>query len=412
MKRFFASWRGGFSPSARRLLLMTAIYGVVFSGWSLFFNLYILERGYSREFLGLLNSIPSLAGLLSGLFLGRLADRIGYRSSMILGLTVSVVAMLLQVSLASPQWMSLAAFVNGVASTLFMISQAPLLMHLADEEETRTLLFSLNYGLQTIAGAVGNLFAGQLPALFGGWLHVPARSAAAYQAVLVTSLLLGSLSIVPLWGIKENRIASDRHTHSSIFFAIRGQILRMALPNMLIGFGAAILIPYMNVFFVERFGMSARWLGILFSLASLLIGLGSLIAPRLAVRLGSKIRTVIVTQSSSILFLLLIGFSPWVEVASLAFLLRAMFMNMAAPLYSAFCMENIAPTERGLANSALNISWQIGWAIGPYLSGLVQQRYGFTPLFLATTTLYTIAVFLLARFFVSAPKQVNAAAEL
>ncbi|MFO3797678.1 MAG: MFS transporter, partial [Anaerolineales bacterium] len=273
--------------------MMTAIYGVVFSGWSLFFNLYILERGYSREFLGLLNSIPSLAGLLSGLFLGRLADRIGYRSAMILGLTVSIVAMLLQVSLASPELIGLAAFINGVASTLFMISQAPLLMHLADEEETRTLLFSLNYGLQTIAGAVGHLFAGQLPALFGGWFHVPARSAAAYQAVLVTSLLLGSLSILPLWGIKENRIASAGHTQSNIFLALRGQILRMALPNVLIGFGAAILIPYMNVFFVERFEMSARGLGILFSLASLLIGMGSLIAPRLAVRLGGKMRTVI-----------------------------------------------------------------------------------------------------------------------
>lgn len=400
MRTFFASWGGRFSPSARRLLWMTAIDGLVISGWSLFFNLYILERGFSRQFLGLLNSLPSLSGLFFGLPLGRLADRIGYRLSMILGLALSTVAMVIQVSASSPSVIILAALVNGIAGTLFIVSQAPLVMHLADDEETRTLLFSLNYGLQTIAGAVGNLFAGQLPALFGEWLGVPARSAEAYRAVLIASVLSSSLAIVPLWGIREHSAGREKSAGKG-FLTVGTQIVRMALPNVLIGFGAAILIPYMNVFFVERFGLSARWLGVLFAMASLLIGLGSLIAPRLAARLGSKIRAVILTQSSSILFLLLIGFSPWVELAGLAFLLRAMFMNMAAPLYTAFCMEKISPSERGLANSALNISWQIGWAVGPYLSGLVQQHYGFTPLFIATATLYSIAVLLLRRFFLA-----------
>lgn len=198
----------------------------------------------------------------------------------------------------------------------------------------------------------------------------------------------------------------------AFFWSIGAQILRMALPNVLIGFGAAILIPYMNVFFIERFAVRDGLLGLLFALASLLISLGSLLAPRLALYLGSKIRTVMLTQLSSILFLLLIGFSPWLELAIPAFLLRAMLMNMAVPLYNAFCMENISPGERGLANSALNISWQIGWAVGPYLSGIVQQHYGFTPLFVASAVLYTSASILLGRFFVSDLWKPKAAVEL
>lgn len=398
IRAFFSTWSGRFSPSARRLLWMTAIDGLVISGWNLFFNLYILERGFSREFLGLLNSLPALAGLFFGLSLGRLADRIGYRFSMLLGLALSTIAMLIQVSASSPIVIIIVALINGIAGTLFIVSQAPLVMHLADDEETRTMLFSLNYGLQTIAGAVGNLFAGQLPALFGRWLGVSANSALAYRSVLIASVLASSLAIVPLWGIREHSAGRER-TAGKGLSAIGAQMVRMALPNVLIGFGAAILIPYMNVFFVERFGLSARWLGVLFAMASLWIGLGSLIAPRLAVRLGSKIRAVMLTQSSSILFLLVIGFSPWVELAGLAFLLRAMFMNMAAPLYTAFCMEKVPPAERGLANSALNISWQIGWAIGPYISGLVQQHYGFAPLFITTAILYSLAVLLLRHFF-------------
>lgn len=410
MPRLSPSWGGRFSPSAYRLLQMTVINGLIFSAWSLFFNLYILERGYSRQFLGLLNSLPSLAGLVFGLALGRFADRLGYRRALILGLSVSVLAMTAQVTLTHPLALVGAALVNGVASTLFMVSQAPLLMQLSDEEN-RTLLFSLNYGLQTIAGAVGNLFAGQLPALFGGLLQVPARSAPAYQAVLLTAILLGSTALFPLWQMRQPAVSSQSSLSQSRLLRLSKQTVRMALPNMLIGFGAAILIPYMNVFFVERFHLSERWLGVLFSLSSLLIGVGSVFVPRLALRLGGKVRAVIWTQSASLLFLLLIGFAPWVELAGVAFLLRAMLMNMAAPLYSAFCMEQTPADERGLVNSVLNLSWQIGWAVGPYLSGLVQQYYGFTPLFLTTAMLYALAVMILKRFFGALPERVMEAAQ-
>jgi len=50
-------------------------------------------------------------------------------------------------------------------------------------------------------------------------------------------------------------------------------------------------------------------------------------------------------------------------------------------------------------NSVLNLSWNIGWAVGPFISGVVQQNYGFAPLFIATAVLYFVAVLLQWRFF-------------
>jgi predicted MFS family arabinose efflux permease len=41
----------------------------------------------------------------------------------------------------------------------------------------------------------------------------------------------------------------------------------------------------------------------------------------------------------------------------------------------------------------------VGWAVGPYISGLVQQRYGFSPLFASTAVLYAIAISLTWIFF-------------
>ena len=287
------------------------------------------------------------------------------------------------------------AFLGGIFNILFIISQAPLMMKLSDPEN-RTLLFSLNFGVATLAGALGSLFAGQLPDLFGRILNIQATSASAYQAVLITSIALGTTSLIPLWLMDEPRTlhsgpeAEAHETGSSS--ALKQLTIKLALPNLLTGFGAAILIPYMNVFFKDRFNISDSLLGTLFGLSSLLIGIGTFIGPRLTTRLNGKIRTVAFTQFASLVFLMIAGFTPSLWLASFGFLMRAALMNMSAPLYSAFCMEQTPERNQGMVNSVLNISWSLGWAVGPYISGLVQVTYGFTPLFITTAVLYLMAI--------------------
>jgi MFS family permease len=227
-------------------------------------------------------------------------------------------------------------------------------------------------------------------------LKVDTTSAGAYQAVLITSVLLGTTAVIPTWLMKEPRTplpapevgAASKRISSSRVLAI----FKLIAPNLLIGFGAAILIPYMNVFLRERHNISDSVLGTLFSLSSLFIGVGSLIGPRLSMRLGGKVRTIVLTQLGSVIFLMAIGFTPYLWLAGVSLLLRATLMNMSSPLYSAFCMEQTPEKEQGMVSSILNISWQLGWAVGPYISGIVQENYGFTPLFIATGIIYTIAI--------------------
>jgi MFS family permease len=74
-------------------------------------------------------------------------------------------------------------------------------------------------------------------------------------------------------------------------------------------------------------------------------------------------------------------------------------MNMAVPIYHAFAMEQIDETRMGVVNSMLELAWQMGWAVGPYLSGFVQETSGFGPLFIATVVLYGVANVLTWGFF-------------
>jgi len=241
--------------------------------------------------------------------------------------------------------------------------------------------------------------------LFKGWFHITS-SALAYQGVLLFCVVSSFLVLVPIAFIHEPRTAPQEATAEpkepkltlwKILF--RPLTLKLAFPNLAIGFGAAILVPYFNVFFAERHQMSDASLGILFGAGSLLTGIACIIGPRLVGNLGGKVRTVILGQGVSLVFLLMIGFSPWPWLAVIGFLARGALMNMVAPLFDAFGLELSLESEHGAVNSIRSLALNVGWAVGPYISGLVQQRYGYSPLFISTAVLYSISILLVWIFF-------------
>ncbi len=320
---------------------------------------------------------------------------------MVAGMGVDFAMRILQVLVQSPELLVLVSFLEGIGFTLLIVSEAPFLMA-ASDEKNRSLLFSLNFGLLTLSSAVGAVFAGLLPALVATKMDISPGSSTAYGSVLLVSLLIGVFAFWPLLRIDEREIhdSQTREQKSNIMAALKkGLIWKLFLPNLILGFGAAILIPYMNVFFTEKFMLSSAALGVLFAVSSLLTAVGSILGPALAQWMKSKIKAVVTVQGASLGFLALIGFSPTSWVAEIAYLIRGTLMNMANPLYTAFSMEACEPQDQGAVSSMLNISWQAGWAVGPILSGIIQEEYGFSPLFVATIILYSISTLLVWVFF-------------
>ncbi len=390
-----------FNRSAKMFLLATVIGGFITSGWSLFFNLFILARGFDKEFLGIVNIMPSLASLIFTIPLGMLSDRLGRKRSMILGTIVTMIAYGFQITTNSTAGLIILTFLVGIGNSLHIISNAPFMMSVSSEKN-RALLFSVNFGLQTLAGMIGNLFAGFLPKAFSRLFAIAADTARSYQAVLMTCLILGTLMLIPMFLINdpgERQLKKAIKKVSIIKTFLKPHVWRLFLPNFILGTGAALLIPYMNVFFREEHKLSSDTLGLLFSLSALITGLGSIVGPWLARKFKSKIKTIVFTQAASLGFLLLTGFSPIVWLAAIGFLLRAALMNMANPLYSAFAMEQTEPVEQGAVNSVISLAWNFGWAICPYISGLVQANFGFRPLFITTFILYTFSTSLVWIFF-------------
>lgn len=414
MKQSFLAQIRSLNRPARLFLLALFLDGLLFAGWNLFFNLYIIEAGYSRDFLGLVNAAPSVSGLALGVPMGLLSDRIGRKRAMILGFALANFA-IIGMLLARVEWIILLlALVFGAAGQLYMLSQAPFMMRVSDDR-TRDILFSFSYGMFPLANTLGNFIAGFLPETFTRWLGLT-TSAAAYQAVLLFCVISSFAVLIPLAFIREPKAApaetkaGETPPRASVWKVLfRPLTLKLSIPNLVIGFGAATLVPYFNVYFVEHYHMSDSALGALFSAAALVTGVACLVAPRLVGNLGGKIRTVVIGQTISLVFLLAIGFSPWPWLAMVGLLMRGALMNMVAPLFDAYSLELTRESEHGAVNSIRNLAWNVGWAVGPYISGVVQQRWGFTPLFINTAVLYAVAIVLTWIFFRPRPARDPAA---
>ncbi len=398
--------------SVKLFISITILFGVYFAGRSLFANFYILSRGFDKDFLGLANSMGSAATLVLSLPMGVLTDRVGRKQAMLLGIVIMVVSYAAVILASSGIVILMAIFVAGIGETLFFISQTPLLVRLTTRQN-RNFVFSLNFGLSTLSGVFGSYLSGQMPAWLQSLFGIQPETIASYQGILFFSLGFAVLMILPLMFIDSNARAEAETPRpadqpSGMRLQIKSALQNMLqndmarklfFVNLLTGLGAALMVPYFNLFFKEVFSVSEQTLGTLFSLAALLTGFSTLFSPWLTRKLGTRVRAIVAVQGTSLLFLAMVGFSPWLGLAVIGFLGRGALMNMANPLISSFSMEQVEDHEQGTLSSVLTLSWQIGWAIMPLVSGIIQARYGFTPIFIITGLLYAVGISLTWVFF-------------
>ncbi|HEU4322036.1 MAG TPA: MFS transporter [Roseiflexaceae bacterium] len=422
------------SHPARRYLLHIAMQtgGLAVAG--LFFNLAILALGYERSFLGLLNTAAVVAAAALSLPLWWLAGRLGLRRSLLLAALLQGGCVLSYGLWPAPGPLLLAVAVGGAASVLSEVSGAPFMMRHSDPD-SRDDLFSAAAAIGIGVAGVSALLAGGLPGLFAQLLDVAPESGVAYRATFLVAGSLALLALLPLLRLDETRDERGAQAatagidtipagppqppptpepsvappelntqHSKLKTAllerlppaVRGlaerpwPVLRLLLSPFLISWGAALLIPYLNLFFKDRYDISDGALGAIFAALGIITGLASLAAPLLSRRIG-KMPTIVLTQALSIPFLLALGFVPLLGVAVAAMLVRAALFNMGSPLYQAFAMEQTDESARPIVIGLLNGAYTAGYLLAPTISTLTQERYGFGPLFVATTLCYGLA---------------------
>lgn len=389
-------------PNARRFLAFTFLISLGQSVYGLVFNLYILKAGYTMDFVGVLGSIPGLTIAALAIPLAVLTARVPARRLLLTALGAAVLAMLGMALFTGRAPLMLLAVLSGTAAAVMGITALPLMARSSSEEE-RQHLFSFQFALSTAAAFAGSLAAGWLTKglavlLFGGEEGVQA-----YRFTLLTACLLMLAAASSAAGIKEAP-APDAAKEAGAFGGLdKKKAFQVLAPQLIIGFGAGMIMPYLNIFFKSNFTLGIASLGFCMSLMPLAMAFGGLIGPWLVKRVG-QVRAMIAFQGLSIPFLATMGFSGFLIPTVMAAFARTLLMNASWPVYSVFMLGHFPQGQHQAVNSLYTAGWNLTFAASTRLSGRLQMDFGFTLPFLITITCYAFATLLLSWRFLRSEK--------
>ncbi|MDD4051099.1 MAG: MFS transporter [candidate division Zixibacteria bacterium] len=386
------------TPNARRYLMGAFFLGMTSAAFSLLLNLYLKQRGFEEGFIGSVLSAGGIGMTVVAIPGAILLARISLKPVLLISSIFYVICGLTAVYSDSKTMIWGAYFMAGAMTTFPRIGAGPFFMRNSSATE-RPYLFSLSFGIGVVAGVVGSIVFGELVKYFsvtGGYDLIWAYRLSLTVGILfsIASLIPFSLLSVPNEVPSEDKLDFNRRTLAPM----SGLYLRLLLPSFIVGIGAGIIIPFLNLFFNERFGRSADQIGIYFGLVNLTMFIGVMAGPVLVRKIG-MVRTMVFTELASIPFMLVLAYCYSLPLVFAAFLIRGALMNMGSPIGNNFAMEMVPKAHQGLLNALLTFSWTSSWMISTQVGGIVIQYYGFTLSLVIAVVLYVFSALLYYYYF-------------
>ncbi|MDW0114922.1 MFS transporter [Sporosarcina saromensis] len=399
--KWFIEWKRqvtAFNRNVKLFMLGNVLVQIGMGVFMVMYNLYIRELGMPETVNGKVISMTALALAIILVPAGFVSDRLG-RKWLIFGGTLLTAGTLFYRSIAVMETpIVVAALLTGLFMAFVQVSGIPFLAENSTPGE-RVHLFSINFAIVTVANVVGSLSGGMIADLLETALAL--STVEAIRSSLLIGASIFTIGLIPFFRLQEKptepvktkRIEGVSTGEDSLKRNLL-VIFHFSFASLLIGFGSGLVVPYLNLYFANRFGASNSYIGFVLSLGSAMTAVAVMIGPALSRRVG-KVKALILFQLLSIPFLLLTAYSTSLWLASLGFLLRQALMNAGGPLQSAVAMEVVSDKYKGLANSMNQTVFNIGWAtMGPVATGLVVAQgsyWGYAYAFTITAALYVIS---------------------
>jgi predicted MFS family arabinose efflux permease len=399
LAEYWAQVRGA-GRNAQLYLWGVFLFGVGQSIFSLLFNLYLRALGFQDSSIGQILSKAALGATVAAIPAAVLFRRFPFRSLLMLAAALTTVTCVLQATLTAPELLLFVAFQSGMSIMVFRLSIAPVIMR-ESEPGSRPFLFSASFGVLFVAAIVGFLLGGALPHLLRLVTDVDRL---ALRGGLLAASVVTLVAVIPFSMMRE-KPAGEGTPKPGALEMLRelaevdwGVHLKLVAPAMLIGLGAGLIIPFLNLYFRDRYGLSEAEIGILFAVMQGFMVLGNLFGPAVSRRFG-LVGGVVATPLASVPFMVLLALPMPFLVAAGAFFFRGGLMNMNQPLASHFAMEVVARRDHAVTNSLLSLSWYLAWTVSAEMGGALIERRGYTEPLLLAAGLYVAASLLYWLFF-------------
>lgn len=390
-------------PNMRLLLVGACLLGLGNGIFGTFFNLYLKQGGLGEAFLGRLNSLGTVGSLALAIPAGLLVTRLGSRKSLVLSATLIAVFGALQAGILVPALLVALQIGISASTMLYGATYNPEIMHSTDPAD-RQVAFSLAFTAGTVMSVVASVVGGLLPRLFARFGASPFTG---LRLTLVVGAALIFSSTAVFIRLREHTRTTISDTPDPPCAAMdepdvspnwRRFAARYAIASIIIGFGAGLSIPYLNLYFADRFGASTVVVGNLFAMSNVVLTVGALLAPWLVRRAG-LLRTIALTVGGSLVFLVIMATTHSIAVAALAFWMRAGLMMCSTPITDKFCLELVPADKRSVAHNVFQMAWTSSWAVSTAIGGWLIQKSGFMLPMVLTAAIYGLYLCVFIAFF-------------
>lgn len=394
-----------YNRNVKFFLLANIFIQIGLGAFMVMYNLYIRELGMPETVNGKVISMTALATAVMLVPAGFLSDKFGRKWMITGGAVITVATLFWRSATVMEEPIIFVSSLTGVFMAFVQVSGIPFLAENSAPSE-RVKLFSIQFALITVSQVIGSLAGGLLADGLQLFFNMGAVDAIRWSLYVGAGVF--ALGLPPLFALKDKPPipvqvrettqkeikATPEEMRDTSFKKNFILILHFSFAGLLIGIGSGLVVPYLNLYFANRFSASNSYIGLILSLGSAMTAVAVLIGPILVKKVG-KVKALILFQLLSIPFLLLTGFTNSLMLASLGFLLRQALMNAGNPIQSAVAMELVSDKYRGLANSMNQTVFQLGWAsTAAIATGLVVARgfyWGYAIAFSITAALYVIS---------------------
>ncbi len=378
-----------FTPNARRLVLSHALQSAAFGVLITVFAIYIKSAGLSESVVGGFEGSVAIAAAVACLLVPPLIAVVGYRKLFLVAAFMFAVSRFGSALFPVAGALVLLGLVGGVGEGVMQAATSAFYSDNSTPKE-RTHLFSIDLVARVALGALGSFAGGFLPLVFRLFLG----NVDAYRVTVALAGLLLLASAVPVWGIKE-RIGAPGRSVARYLSTVRGfsswgHTGRLLVPQILISFGAGLVIPFVSLYLKHHLGATIDQVGMVQGVSMLVMGVAALGGPIVARRLG-LIKGLVLMQAISLPFLVAIPLTTSFGVAAVLFWIRTALMNMSWPLFSQFSMEGVPSREKPMVASAFALAWSLGWLGGSVIGGRIME-FSYTLPYFITAGSYALGV--------------------
>ena len=386
-----------FSRNAKLFLTAACLMAINFHVFMLFLNLYLKEIGFVEGDIGMVNSSRSVGMTLMAIPAAILISRIRLKPILAAGAIAFAAFSVGLLTSDSFHSMILWGILSGAAFSIYRVSTGPFFMRNSTPVE-RTHLFSFSFAVWILAGMIGSIVFGELVVWLG---EVTEDIVLGYQYALLIGIGLSLFSLIPIAFIKSARPSGDERkiAVSRVQFKERWRFYaKVYSVNFLVGMGAGLSIPFLNLYFRNRFGLNADTIGSYYFFVMGSMFVGTLAGPVLAKRFG-LVRTVVITQLASIPFMITLAHSFVLPMSLFAYIVRGGLMNLGVPIFTNLAMELADRKEQGLVGALLMLSWTSSWMVSTAIGGELIERFGFTVTINVSVILYILSTIAFFVFF-------------